>query len=148
GGAEPSLVQLEVQASYAADLPERLHWYNTLLRRQHGLPVDSVALLLRREADGPAMSSELHLPGSRGRRSTVHYYDIIRVWRTPADVLLSGGIGTLPLALIADDAANRLPEMVREVEAKLDDKASPEEGNTVWAATYILSGLRYPIELI
>jgi predicted transposase YdaD len=54
-----SLVNLELQASYDADLPERKLLYHVLLRRRHKLPVRSVAILLRPAADGPAMTGEL-----------------------------------------------------------------------------------------
>ncbi len=58
-GQMPWLVHLELQASYDAALPTRLLQYNVLLHRRHGLPVASVAVLLRSEADGPAMSAPL-----------------------------------------------------------------------------------------
>ena len=52
---EPYLVHVEVQANYDRMLPRRLLRYNSLLNVRHDLPVLSVAVLLVREAGGPAI---------------------------------------------------------------------------------------------
>src|SRR5437773_12477591 len=52
----PWLVHLEMQANYDATLGLRMARYNILLEVRHALPVLSVAILLRRSADGPTMT--------------------------------------------------------------------------------------------
>jgi predicted transposase YdaD len=47
------LVNLELQASYNRDAGEQLLDYSVLSYRRHQLPVQSIIVLLRREADGP-----------------------------------------------------------------------------------------------
>ncbi|HEV2472572.1 MAG TPA: hypothetical protein VGS41_07915, partial [Chthonomonadales bacterium] len=54
----PWLMHLELQAGYLPDLPRRTQVHNALLDRRHDLPVRSVIILLRPEADGPAMTGE------------------------------------------------------------------------------------------
>jgi predicted transposase YdaD len=51
------LLHVEAQSSHELDLPDRLHEYNTLLRRRHKLLVRSVVLLLRREASASNLSN-------------------------------------------------------------------------------------------
>ena len=55
----PWIVHVEFQASYDATMPLRLQRYNILVHYREGLPVQSVALLLRPQADGPALSGTL-----------------------------------------------------------------------------------------
>src|SRR5262249_25464673 len=70
GDGGPWLLDIEPEARYAADAPDRLLLYSTILRQRHRLPVRSVLLLLRREAN----ASNLTAPRSarrRGERATL-----------------------------------------------------------------------------
>jgi hypothetical protein len=58
--------------------------------------------------------------------------------------LLVGGLGLLPLALVTDEAANRLPEVVRRIDERLAAEAAPDERKTLWTTAFLLMGLRYP----
>ena len=49
----PWIVHVEFQSSYISELPLRLQRYNILAQFRHSLPVQSVVVLLRGEADGP-----------------------------------------------------------------------------------------------
>ena len=69
-----------------------------------------------------------------------------RVWQLPVDSLLQGGLGTLPLAPISAAAPEALPGVVRQMEARITREATPAEAGTLWTATYLLLGLRYPAE--
>src|SRR5436853_286015 len=53
---QPWLANIELQARCDPGLPERTHFYSTVLSRRHNLPVRSVIVLLRREADGQMMT--------------------------------------------------------------------------------------------
>ena len=55
--ANPYLLHLEFQAGHdAARLPDSLHVRNGLLHYRHELPVRSVAVVLRPEADSPSLT--------------------------------------------------------------------------------------------
>jgi predicted transposase YdaD len=56
---EPWLAHIELQASRDRDLPERHLEYNVLLKRRHRVPVRSIIVLLRPEADGPELTGLL-----------------------------------------------------------------------------------------
>lgn len=53
------ILHLEIQSGHDSDLPERLHVYNVLMQRRHRVPVRSVVLLLRREANAANLTGEL-----------------------------------------------------------------------------------------
>ena len=60
---------------------------------------------------------------------------------------LDGGLGTLPLAPIADLGA--LPvEAVAEAVGRRIDQTPPELSGLLWTSTSILMGMRYPADLI
>lgn len=111
---EPWLANIELQASYDRHLPERSHFYSTLLSRQHGLPVRSIIVLLRREADGPAMSGTWSRSHPRTGPYLQFSFDVVRVWPQSADKLLQSGPGIWPLAAITDDAGTRLPDYLSQ----------------------------------
>ena len=50
------LAHVEFQSTYETDMDERVLRYNTLLFCRHRLPVQSVLVLLRREAGGPEVA--------------------------------------------------------------------------------------------
>lgn len=63
--AEPWLAHLEFQTSHDPTLGVRLLRYNVLLHHRHEQPVQSVAVLLRPEAEGRSLTGrlEIGLPG-------------------------------------------------------------------------------------
>jgi predicted transposase YdaD len=67
----------------------------------------------------------------------------VRVWQLPPDALLSGGLGTLPLALISDVTEAQLPGILKHIERRLSSRQARKQAQTVWASAYILLGLRY-----
>lgn len=141
---DPWLLHLEVQASYDPELPDRTLVYNTLLYHRQRVPVSSTVLLLRPQADGPAMTGVLRR--HRAGRSYLEFaYDVVRVWQLPVESLLSGGPGTLPLAPLTDDARSRLPDVIARLKDRIGQELPPNEAASLWTATYILMGLQYPL---
>lgn len=78
-GKNQALLAVEFQATYKPHLPERTHWHATMLEHRHDLPVKSAIILLRPEADGPAMSGtfERSLPGEEPYH--VFRYSVVRL---------------------------------------------------------------------
>ncbi len=52
----PWIEQLEFQAGRDAELPDRVHWYSTLLHRSRKVPVHTTIVLLRPAADGTELT--------------------------------------------------------------------------------------------
>jgi len=143
------VLQPELQSSYKPDLPSRMSWYNAVYEHRLGKPVLSIAVPLRPEADGPAMNGrhEMRVPGRPGPYR-IFEYDVLRLWLVPVKQLLAGGIGILPLAPLADDAAARLPDVLREIDRRLQSEAKSDEAEKLRAATSVLMSLRHPPGLI
>jgi predicted transposase YdaD len=67
-GRKPWMVHVELVSRRGPTLTHRIQRYNILVRCRHKLPVQSIVVLLRREADGPSLSGLLqdHLPEGEG----------------------------------------------------------------------------------
>ena len=142
-GKKRSLLAVEFQASYKPDLPERTHWHSALLEHRHDLPVQSTIILLRPEADGPAMTGTFvrRLPDEAEPYRTFRY-DVIRLWQLPPEMFLAGGPGLAPLATIAAVSDETLPAVVHRIKQKVKAEA-PAKSPQVQAAMYLPMGLRY-----
>ena len=98
---EPYLFHLEFQSGHdGAQLPAKLNARNALLEARHDLPVRSVAVLLRPEADSPKITGKYERAFEGEKPYRVFRYDVIRVWQLNVDEVLAGGAATLPLAPI------------------------------------------------
>jgi hypothetical protein len=109
GDATPWLVHLEFQSSYDPTIGQRLVRYSTLLHLQHDLAVESVLVLLRRSAQGPAITGQYRL-AIPGRDPYLTFtYAVRRIWLEPAAELLGGALGTLPLVPLGATSPAALP---------------------------------------
>ena len=79
-GPTPWLLDLELQSSRDPDLTRRLLKYHALLHDRHALPVHTLVVLLRREADDPATGSELAYQSPGGRSGMRFLFEVIRLW--------------------------------------------------------------------
>jgi predicted transposase YdaD len=147
GAPEPWLLHIELQSGHDRDLARRLLRYNVLLDVRHDLPVQSVVVLLRPEADSPGLSGTLQrrVPGR-----DIHHefrYQVVRVWQQPVGAILEGGLGTLPLAPLADVSSADLPGIIRRMDESCAARPRRPDAALLWTATYLLMGLRYPREI-
>ena len=144
GDAAPWLVHLEFQSTYDPTMGQRMLRYGSMLHVQHQIPVASVLVLLRPEADGPAIDGEYRvgLPGSQPY--LWFRYEVRRIWQEPASTLLAGALGTLPLAALGADSQAELPSVLRTMDERFTREAPPSEAARLRVVTYTLLGLRYP----
>lgn len=142
------LLNVEFQAGYDAGLPALMHLKSTLLQHRHGLLVQSVILLLRREANASNLTGimEWHFPGE-DKPYDMFRYRVIRLWKLPVAPLLTGSLALLPLAPLTDEAAPVLPAIIDRIEERLRRETTAEEAGKLRTAALILLGLRYPKEL-
>jgi predicted transposase YdaD len=75
-------------------------------------------------------------------------YRVIRVWELPPARVLSGGIGTLPLAPISAVSEAQLPAVIDAVARRFEAEAPATTVPDLWAVTEILMGIRWPSGLI
>jgi hypothetical protein len=78
----------------------------------------------------------------------VFRYRVVRLWQEPVERFLTGGLGTLPLAALTDEAKDHLLDLVSRIDARLEEEASPALAERLRAATFLLLGLRYEAEKI
>jgi len=137
------LAHVEMQATYKDDMDIRVLRYNALTYCKYLLPVQSVVILLRKEADGPAMSGRAGYqtpPGAGGSLSLT--YRVIRVWEHALEEALAGPLATLPLAPLTNVATEALPNVLKLMQARIDRDATQEERGMLWTTTFLLLGLK------
>lgn len=141
-GPEPWLAHFELQSSHEAHLPRRLLRYNALLDDRHDLPTRSILVLLREQADGNDLSGiyRRSLPGNPHHLE--FHYQVVRVWQQPVELVLAGGLGTLPMAPVSQLADMEPEEVIHQMEERIDREPGVDAG-MFWTATGILMGLRY-----
>lgn len=123
--ADPWLAHVELQSSRDPGLVRRLLRYNVLMTGRHGHPAWSAVVLLRPEADDPALSGQFRERLPDGRTYLEFSYGVVRLWREPVAPILEGRLGTLPLAPLSAVTRRSLPGVVRRMEERLTD-AEPE----------------------
>lgn len=139
-GPEPWLVHFEFQTAREAALPRRLQRYNILLDYRHDLPVQSVAILLRPEADSADLDGTHRRWLPDGRTCHEFQYLVVRPWQKPVEEVLRGGLGTLPPSLLADGAHQDMPRVIHRMEERLEAEATKEQEGVLWTAALILAG--------
>jgi predicted transposase YdaD len=140
----PWVVHVEFQSSHDSELPLRVQRYNILAHYRHGLAVQSVVVLLRKEADGPQITGLLQHRLPDGLLYHEFRYNVVKVWERPVEEILAGDLATLPLAPIARISAGELPRIIQLMDERIEREASPAERPDLWAATFLLMGLIYP----
>jgi predicted transposase YdaD len=146
GLVEPFLVNIELQAGHDSQLMRTLWYRQVALDYRHDLPVLTVLVLLRKEANSPSLTGvyERFLPD--GRPTNRYDYQVVRLWKEPADSFLNAGVELLPLALLSDVEEQQLPELIRKMGERINS-LPPARAGKLWLASYLLMGLRYPEEL-
>ncbi len=138
----PWLLHLDMQARWEESLDRRLMRYNALLHHRHGLPVASVAVILRSSSNMSGLSGVLPMQPPVGPAWEFRY-EVLRVWERPASDFLAGPLGLVPLAPLARVRQPELPQIVAEMKERIDGQADRPLAARLWAATYVLMGLRY-----
>jgi hypothetical protein len=146
GDPPRAVVDLNFQSNRDSFLAERLLLYNALLRYRFHVPVHSLLVLLRPEADGPELTGRVSYPGQGKRGRTVFRYEIVRLWRIAARQLLKSSLGMVPLAVLG-----RLPEgvstrralarVIEQIQARME-KVHPEEARGLLTSAFVLTGMR------
>lgn len=135
----------ELQAKYKLDDADRFLGYNMLIGRQYDLLVRTVVFLLRPEADGPGMRAPLVKQFPDEAPYLQFHFRVVRLWEQSVATFLQSGIGLLPLVPLCDVNSQALPGVIHQMEQRIEAEA-PEEAAALWTSTYILMGLRYPLE--
>ena len=119
-----------------------------MLTVKHKMPVKSGLVLLRPEANQPDFTGEiLHsLPGETPYLT--FRYDVVKLWEMPVETLLNSGIGTLPLAPLANLGSMPIEAVIEKMKSQVQYEDDQNEVNSFWASAYIMMGMKYSKEAI
>jgi hypothetical protein len=139
------IVDLNFQTGPDATLPSRLHLYSAALHRLHRVPVRTVLVLLRSQANTSNLTG-VHAYGT-GSSGVEFRYEVVRLWQVPVESILHAGLSALPLATLCQmPAGEPLPDAMRnvvlEIQRRLGTEASHEEASRLITASFILTGMR------
>ena len=118
------LVHFEFQSGRDKTLVERMFWYNAVLFHRHALPVLSVVVLLTPKANASNITGEMRIVTPDGRPCHVFHYVVVRLWEVPAEKILSGPLGLLPLAPLCQGAEEHMEEVIAQLNRRLDRRGS------------------------
>ncbi|MCL0107152.1 hypothetical protein M1N63_01820, partial [Thermodesulfovibrionales bacterium] len=142
---EEFVLLMEFQTAWREELPERMLGYTWRLFEKYRLPVNPFLLLLR-EGGRPRESLEVKVLGRR-----VFHFDftIIPVWEMEGKRIveekLTGLYPLLPL-MKWEEPVERVLERTQGL--ILGEIAEPERKADAYVALKVLSGIKYPLELI
>lgn len=147
-GTASGLIHLELLSSWADDLPDRCLLYNVLGHHRYGGPVRTLIVLLRREAYSSNLKGRLAREDERGEYLRFRY-EVVKLWEQPLDKLIRGPLGTVPLALLTDEAQPQLPTLIRDIDRRARKETKSARKNAeILTACDLLLGLRYNREQV
>jgi predicted transposase YdaD len=144
---EPYLVDIEFQSYHHAKVTRTLWFRQVALDYRHDLPVLTVLVLLRKEANSPDLVGTYERQMPDGRRTNWFGFEVVRLWQEEPESFLNADVALVPLAPLTDVAEEALPELVHKMAVRINSEPRPQ-ATKLWTATYLLMGLRYPDELI
>jgi len=147
GGPEPYLVNLELQSSHDSDLVATLWFRQAALFRRHRLPVLTVLVLLRRDANSPRLSGAFEIRMPDGWETNRYNYRVVRLWGEDPEPYLTAGVNLVPLAPLTNVTAEELPSLVRRMAGRISAEPRPR-ALKLWTAAYLLMGLCYSEEVV
>ena len=110
------LVHMEFQSREDEDMAQRLLEYNVLATREHGRPVLSCVIYLRK--DSKIAESPLIWELPNGQKVLYFHFIVIKLWDITADELIQTNLtGLLPLVPLTKDGGQY--EVIDEVATKL-----------------------------
>jgi predicted transposase YdaD len=146
-GPEPYLVNLEPQSSHDSELVVNLWFRQAALYRRHRLPVLTVLVLLRPEANSPKIDGKFEIQMPDGWQTNLYNYRVVRLWDENPEDYLTAAVNLVPLAPLTDVAESALPDLVRRMAERINAEPDPR-AEMLWTATYLLMGLSYSEETV
>jgi hypothetical protein len=147
GGPEPYLVDIEFQSYHDTTVTRTLWFRQVALDYRHNLPVLTVLVLLRKEANAPDLDGTYERRAPNGRRTNWFGFEVVRLWEEDPDSFLNAGVVLVPLAPLTDVSEDALPGAVRRMAARINSEPPPQAAKP-WTATYLLMGLRDTDEVV
>ncbi|MBY0232480.1 MAG: hypothetical protein K2W96_24645 [Gemmataceae bacterium] len=144
------LIAIEAESGHAGQTPNDALLYSVLFTHRHALPVRSILLLLRPEANATAATGVLE------RREEVaatepylrFTYFVYRVWLEPLAPLLAGPLALLPLAVLTNEARADIDGTAQRAAARiLAETPADKQGKMISSMAQLL-GMRYDDDIV
>jgi predicted transposase YdaD len=142
------LAHIEFQTGPDVRMDDRTLRYNVLADYRYRLPVESVVILLRPEADHPAITGQVRRLDRTKSTYLDFRYRVMRIWQVPVDEVLNGPLGVLPIAPLANLGEAALPDVIRTMEERIRSEATTADAEEIWTSVYLLMGMRYTTALV
>jgi len=142
----PMLIHTEWESGSELGRPSRFLLYNTLLWDQTKLPVKTVVVLLRKEANSTDLTGVLTRTLPDEQEYLVWRYSVIRLWELPPDLFLASP-GLTPLAPLGAVSEEDLPSLARQMQ-QIWSSLPESQIKELKSAAEVLMGLRFEDELL
>ena len=143
---EPYLVNIEMQSYHDSDLVRTLWYRQVALDFRHNLPVLTVIVLLRREANSPHLDGTYERKMPDGFQTNRYNYKVVRVWEDDPELYLNASVALVPLAPLANVSRTDLPAVILRMRQRIGQVPRLRAAK-LFAVSYLLMGLRYEDEL-
>jgi len=138
-GQSDYLLHIELQVSYDPSLCHRVMVYHVLAGYKYGLPVISVIVLLRKKADGSAITEHFQFGDAR---VNLH---VIKVWEHSPEEMLAGPPSLVPMLPLTKVRRAELPEYIRRAQS-IVSHLPPSYERDIWTRMNLLMGMLYKEE--
>src|SRR5262245_19477217 len=132
GLGEPliEIIHIDFQSGPNAKKGRDVLAYNALLHRHYEVPVHSILVLLRPSAAHSEVDGSIAYAPRPGRGRMGFGYEVVPLWQRPAEELLRGPPGILPLAILGAlpegvELAEGLSGMAQRVWERVEREAAP-----------------------
>lgn len=147
------IIQLDFQSSASAWKHADLMVYNALLYARYHVPVHTIMVLLRPQAEHSRVDGVVHYAPRLGRGSMDFRFELLRLWQRPVEDLLAADIGVTPLAMLGQLPMAVSPEMAlaavaERVVERLTHEASPGQAKKLLTDALLLTGLRVKRDVV
>jgi hypothetical protein len=143
-GGSDFILHVEFHAGHSGNaIPNRLFYYNAAVMKRYALTTLSCVLILRTEADSPAVNaSVVH---SLPEFGDVHRfkYRPIRIWKEPLERFLIPGSSLAVAGVLADFGERTLEEAGAEIRRCIDELSDPEGREDMLYHLVVLAGMRF-----
>jgi hypothetical protein len=138
------IIHIEFHAGHSGNaIPNRLFHYNTAVMKRYALTTLSCVLILRREADSPAVSAAVvhSLPAF----GDVHRFNYrpIRIWQEPLERFLIPGSSLAVAGVLADFGERSLEDAGAEILRCIDLESRSEDRENLINHAVALAGMRF-----
>jgi len=138
------IIHIEFHAGHSGNaLPNRLFHYNTAVMKRYSLTTLSSVLILRKEADSPAVSAAVvHSLPTFG---DVHRFNFrpIRIWQEPLERFLIPGSSLAVAGVLADFGKRSLEEAGTEIRRCIGEVSDPDQREDLLYHFVVLAGMRF-----